>query len=64
MIVDTDTTPHAANMAEQLRRAIADTPFQITASIGTSAVALGELPVIADMQLIDGLITHLRRSNI
>lgn len=57
VVVDTDTTSRPAKMSEQLRQAIADIPFQITASVGTSAVALDELPALTDMQLIDDLIT-------
>jgi GGDEF domain-containing protein len=43
-------------MAEQLRQAIAEVPFPITASIGTSGVALDTSPAVADTQLIDDLL--------
>jgi diguanylate cyclase (GGDEF)-like protein len=56
VVVDTATTPQHADMAEGLRQAVADIPFPITASIGTSAVALEELAAIPDMQVIDDLI--------
>jgi diguanylate cyclase (GGDEF)-like protein len=56
VVVDTATTPQHANMTERLRQAVADIPFPITASIGSSAVALDELRAMADMQLIDDLI--------
>jgi diguanylate cyclase (GGDEF)-like protein len=56
VVVDTATTPQHAEMAEQLRRAIAEVPFSITASVGTSAIALTELPAITDVQVIDELI--------
>ncbi|MCV7378011.1 GGDEF domain-containing protein [Mycobacterium alsense] len=57
VIVDTDTTPNPVRMAERLRRAIADVPFPITASIGTSGVALDIAPPTDDTQLIDDLIS-------
>ncbi len=57
VVVDTAATPQHANMTEGLRQAVADVPFLITASIGTSAVALVELPAIPDMQVIDDLIS-------
>ncbi len=57
VVVDTATTPQHANMTEGLRQALADVPFPITASIGTSAVALVELAAIPDMQVIDELIS-------
>ena len=57
VVVDTDTPTNLRTMSERLRQAIAEIPFHITASIGTSAIALDELSPIADMQLIDDLIT-------
>jgi diguanylate cyclase (GGDEF)-like protein len=57
VVVDTAATPQHANMAEGLRQAVADIPFPITASIGTAAIALDELPAIPDMQVIDDLIS-------
>ena len=57
VVVDTAATPQHASMTEQLRQAVADVPFPITASIGSSAIALDELPAIADMQVIDDLIS-------
>ncbi|MEE3063354.1 MAG: GGDEF domain-containing protein [Actinomycetota bacterium] len=56
VVVDTAATPQHATMTEQLRQAVADLPFSITASIGTAAIPLAELPAIADMQVIDDLI--------
>lgn len=56
VIVDTATTPQHADMTERLRQAVADIPFPITASIGTSAIALGELPALAGTQFIEDLI--------
>jgi diguanylate cyclase (GGDEF)-like protein len=56
VIVDTDVTPNPVRMAEQLRRAIAEIPFPITASIGTSGVALDASPAVPDTQLIVDLI--------
>jgi diguanylate cyclase (GGDEF)-like protein len=56
VVVDTATTPQHAEMTEQLRRAIVDIPFPITASIGTSAIALAELAATVDVQVIDDLI--------
>lgn len=55
VIVDTDTSPNPVRMAERLRQAIAAVPFPITASIGTSGVALDSWQ--ADTQLIDDLIS-------
>lgn len=57
VIVDTDTTPNPVRMAERLRRAIAEVPFPITASIGTSGVALDIAPPVGDARLIDDLIS-------
>jgi diguanylate cyclase (GGDEF)-like protein len=56
VIVDTDSTPNPADMAERVRQAIAQIPFRITASIGTSSVPLDTLPVVDSAQLINGLI--------
>ncbi|ORV91916.1 diguanylate cyclase [Mycobacterium interjectum] len=55
VVVDTDVTPNPTTMAERLRQAIADVPFPITASIGTSGIALDTS--LADAQLIDDLIS-------
>lgn len=55
VIVDTDATPNPVAMAERLRAAIAEIPFEITASIGTSGVAFDASP--PDMQLIEDLIS-------
>ncbi|OBA64529.1 hypothetical protein A5647_02020 [Mycobacterium sp. 1100029.7] len=57
VVVDTAATPQHAVMTEGLRRAVADTPFPITASVGTSAVALTELPATPDMAVLDDLIS-------
>ncbi|ORX07504.1 hypothetical protein AWC29_06965 [Mycobacterium triplex] len=57
VVVDTAATPQHATMTERLRQAIADIPFPITGSIGTSAIALTELPAIPDMQVVDDLIS-------
>ncbi|MCV7167220.1 diguanylate cyclase [Mycobacterium stomatepiae] len=56
VVVDTASTPQHATMTERLRQAVADIPFPITASIGTAAIALDELPTIADMEVVDDLI--------
>ncbi|BBZ40626.1 GGDEF domain-containing protein [Mycobacterium conspicuum] len=57
VVVDTDTTPTPEKLSERLRQAIAEISFGVTASIGTSAVELDKLPPIADMQLVDDLIS-------
>jgi diguanylate cyclase (GGDEF)-like protein len=57
VIVDIDSTPNPVRMAERLCEAIAEVPFPITASIGTSGVALDIPPAVADTQLIDDLIS-------
>jgi diguanylate cyclase (GGDEF)-like protein len=56
VIVDTDITPNPADMAERVRQAIAQIPFRVTASIGTSSVALDTFPEVDSAQLINGLI--------
>jgi diguanylate cyclase (GGDEF)-like protein len=57
VVVDIDVTPEPIRMAEQIRQAIAEIPFPITASIGTSGVSLDASPAVADAQLIDDLIS-------
>jgi diguanylate cyclase (GGDEF)-like protein len=57
VIADIDTSPDPAKMAERLCDAIADIPFEISASIGTSSVPLStDGPATSAMQLIDNLI--------
>ncbi|MEM6105986.1 GGDEF domain-containing protein [Mycobacterium sp. 050272] len=56
VVVDTAATPQHATMTERLRQAVADIPFSITASIGTSAIALAELPANVDVKVVDDLI--------
>lgn len=56
VIADIETTPDPAEMADRLCDGIAALPFQITASIGTSSVALSDGPSAPAMQLIDDLI--------
>lgn len=55
VVADIDTTPAPLKMAERLCDAIAAIPFEISASIGTSSVALGTGPATSAMQLIDNL---------
>lgn len=57
VIAATDSAPNPEKMAERLREAIAAVPYQITASIGTSGVALDTSPAVAEMQLIEDLIS-------
>lgn len=57
VIIDTDTTSNSARTAEQLRQAIAEIPIPITASVGTSGIALDTSPAMGDTQLIDDLIS-------
>lgn len=56
VIADTEMTPNPAKMVQRLCDAVAATPFEITASIGTSSTSLGGAPVTPTMQLIDDLI--------
>jgi GGDEF domain-containing protein len=56
VIVDTDITPDPTDMAERVRQAIAQIPFRITASIGTSSVVLDTFPEVDSAQLINELI--------
>jgi diguanylate cyclase (GGDEF)-like protein len=56
VIADTGTTPNPAQMAERLRQAIAATPFEITASVGTCSVALDASWAGGTIQVIDDLI--------
>jgi GGDEF domain-containing protein len=48
---------HSRTTAEQLRQAVAEIPFPITAGVGTSGVALDTSPAMGDTQLIDDLIS-------
>lgn len=57
VIADTDSTPNPAKLAERLRRAVASTPFRITASIGTSGAPVSGGQTVTDMQLIEDLVS-------
>lgn len=57
VVVDTASTPQHANMTEGLRQAVVDVPFPITASIGSSAIALSELSAAPDIHVIEDLIS-------
>jgi diguanylate cyclase (GGDEF)-like protein len=57
VIVDIGIAPNPVEMAECLRRAIDEVPFPITASIGTSGVALDIPAAVVDAQLIEDLIS-------
>jgi diguanylate cyclase (GGDEF)-like protein len=56
VVADIETAPDPTETAERLCDAIAATPFEITASIGTSSISLSTGPAIPAMQLIDDLI--------
>jgi len=56
VIADTGSTPNPVQMAERLRLAIAAIPFEITASVGTSSVALDGAWPNSKTQVIDDLI--------
>lgn len=58
VIADTDSTPNPAKLAERLRRAVAATPFRITASVGTSGVSVSGGQAVVDMQLIEDLVSR------
>ncbi|BBY83466.1 hypothetical protein MPUL_46240 [Mycolicibacterium pulveris] len=56
LVADVDTGPNPAKLAERLRRAIAEVPFPVTASIGTAGAPLESSSARANLRLIDDLI--------